>query len=108
MNNVYYEVQLDFDEPSKQFKDLEDVFSFLKDNGYIHVYTSSDKEYLAKVTEEEVDAIKYPVYIEPDITSGDGMFVESVDFWIEEHMLSYFYNLEHRPYIETFLENPIF
>lgn len=106
MSHMYYEVQLDFDEPTKRFETLNSIFEYLKNNGHVFVYTSSDEEYLKRAFEEGVDIETCPVYIDPQVRFGDGMFVESVDFWIEEYMLSYFYNPEQRPYIETLLETP--
>ena len=104
MNNSIYRIRLDFElfDQYIDYYSLKDVFDLLKSKGHIRVLKSDENtdEFLEKAEELAENIDKNHVYIEVS-TSLEGVFCESIDFWIENYLIDEFYCPDKRPYIEV-------
>ena len=100
--NKTYQLQMDFGAPVMCFTDLHQVFEALKQNDHIFVFSTLDDRCRKVAKDHEIDPEEKPFYIETSV-SEEGVFVQSVEAWIDDDMVDEFYNPEKRPYIEVFL-----
>ena len=105
MNSACFVVHLE--QGSKTYQHLEDVYTFLKTEGFISIFRYNDNE-TGKAFAETADEYcvsaeereQLPVFVLPAV-SDEGTFVKSEVFWIENYLLDEFYNPERMPYIEV-------
>ena len=97
-----YQLKLDFDQPAKLYNTLKEVFDVLKENGHIYIssQTVNKEKYIKAAEYYGGSSLAYPLYIETSL-SEEGVFCDSIEFWIENYMIDEFYYPDKMPYIEV-------
>lgn len=97
-----YQLKLDFDQPAKLYDTLKEVFDVLKENGHIFISSKAfnEEKYMKAAEYYGGSSLAYLLYIETSL-SEEGVFCDSIEFWIENYMIDEFYYPDKMPYIEV-------